>query len=980
MIIRRFILGSFVLLLGAVLLTGQTSASSITEQDLSEATVGDYFVPSPLEPQLSTDGQSMYYAVAPVVYVADPNPAREQIRVPPPLDLAQASESATATFSVSYIPNGGYDLWGQYCYTFPENAKAAFNAAAAVWGNLLKSSVPITIRACWANLGSSSTLGYSGGGTIHRDFTNAPRSHTWYSASLANSLAGYDLDTNNSDMHITYNMNFTWYYGTDGNTPDGQYDLMSVVLHEICHGLNFAGSMQYSDTSGMGSWGKDGYPNIYDTFVKDGSGNLLINTGVYPNPSTALANALRSNNIWFYGSNAMAANGGSLVKMYAPSTWKPGSSYSHLDIDTFGGTVNRLMVYAISSGVSTHDPGPVTKGLLKDLGWGGGTPGAATLISPSGPITTTKPTYTWNVVKDAGFYQLWVNGPSGKVIGGGWYTSAQAHCDTETCWLQPDVALALGSYTWAIQTASSGGLAGAWSTPLYFSLGRTTLYLPSGTISTAQPTYSWSSVEGATHYLLWVNGSSGHVFDTWYDVTDTAKITCASGTCSVTPGKALASDDYTWWILPYGGGYGFLSDPKTFSFGKVTLISPSGPIKNVKPTYTWSSVAGATHYQLYVNGPSGKAAGDWYTASQAHCDTQTCWFQPDVTLAFGNYAWYVQPYSPTGLGAWSSGLGFSLGTVTLTSPSGTIGTGKPTYIWSSVEGASYYQLYVNGPSGKAAGDWYTSTQANCDTQTCSFQPNVVLGYGKYTWYVQPYSPGGLGPWSAGTSFFVNDLTNGVNVGFDTGAEGWVGRTGDWSTTQGYLTAPGVSQKNVTAYFQPAQFSNFYYHAKFYRAGCSYCSNELLVRGNPSTLASTDIWANTYRFNIAVDGYFSVFKYVNGSSTRLCDWTYWPYITGGWNELNVYVQGGNLYFGINGVWLFGVTDNSFSSGYVGLGYYTDTDATGNQMWVDWAQLIPLSSSSLEGDMGMVISPDQLKLNQAAPNGETVGDADRLLAPK
>jgi hypothetical protein len=27
------------------------------------------------------------------------------------------------------------------------------------------------------------------------------------------------------------------------------------------------------------------------------------------------------------------------------------------------------MVYAISAGVSMHDPGPVTRGLLKDLGW-----------------------------------------------------------------------------------------------------------------------------------------------------------------------------------------------------------------------------------------------------------------------------------------------------------------------------------------------------------------------------------------------------------------------------------------------------------------------------------------------------------------------------------------------------------------------------------------------------------------------------------
>ena len=109
----------------------------------------------------------------------------------------------------------------------------------------------ITIQACWADLGSSTTLGYSGGGSLYRDFTGAPRANTWYGASLANALSGSDLEPGVFDMHITYNQNFAWYYGTDGNTPLGQYDLMTVVLHEIAHGLNFSGSMQYS--GGIGS-------------------------------------------------------------------------------------------------------------------------------------------------------------------------------------------------------------------------------------------------------------------------------------------------------------------------------------------------------------------------------------------------------------------------------------------------------------------------------------------------------------------------------------------------------------------------------------------------------------------------------------------------------------------------------------------------------------------------------------------------------
>lgn len=335
-----------------------------------EADASEYFIPAPLEPQLANDGNALHNAMPLVVYLHNPNPYRALVRVPAPAKLLKAVESVTATFSVTYVANGGTDLWGEPCYTFPEDAKTAFNAAAGIWANIIQSSVPITISACWANFGSSSTLGYSGGGPFRRNFPGAVLANTWYAGSLANALAGSDLDPGQFDMHVTYNSNFSWYYGTDGNTPSNQHDLMSVVLHEIAHGLNFAGFMSYSSTTGQGSWGYGtGYPNIYDVFTRDGSGNQLIDTNVYGNPSTALGSALKSNSIWFHGSNAMTANGGQRVKIYAPSTWSEGSSYSHLDYNTFNNTSNQLMVYAISSGESVHDPGTVTKGILKDLGW-----------------------------------------------------------------------------------------------------------------------------------------------------------------------------------------------------------------------------------------------------------------------------------------------------------------------------------------------------------------------------------------------------------------------------------------------------------------------------------------------------------------------------------------------------------------------------------------------------------------------------------
>jgi hypothetical protein len=420
--------------------------------------------------------------------------------------------------------------------------------------------------------------------------------------------------------------------------------------------------------------------------------------------------------------------------------------------------VNKLMVYAISSGVSTHDPGPVTRGLLKDLGWSVGTPpGPTTLISPSGPIDNTKPTtYTWNAVKSSSDYYLWVNGPSGKVFSQ-WYTAAEANCagGAVPCSVTSDTTLAIGNYTWWVLTYNSDGL-GFWSTPLNFSLGKSTLISPSGRIETNKPTYSWSSVKGAAYYYLWVNGPSGKVFSQWYTA---AYANCDNETCWVTADTKLAFGNYTWWILPYSSDYGPWSDPLNFTLGATTLISPLGPIETAKPTYSWGSVKDATHFLLWVNGSSGNVIAQWYEAANANCNELTCWVKPETNLVYGNYNWWIETYSVAGFGPWSDPLNFALGKTTLMSPSGTIDNSKPTYTWSSVKDATHYLLWVNGPSGNVIAQWYTAVNANCNELTCWVKPETTLIYGNYNWWIETYSVTGYGPWSNGMAF--TDTVSGI---------------------------------------------------------------------------------------------------------------------------------------------------------------------------------------------------------------------------
>ncbi len=359
------------------------AAPAVAEEVLQPGALDIALLTPKVPLQLSADGKTMYGGIPPKAVFVDPDPPAIPRRILAPQYLTAEPEALTASFQIDYVPAGGTDFQGKTCAAFPASARTAFNAAANIWANTIRSSVPITIKACWADLGSSFILGYSGGGSVWRDFSGATQANTWYAWSLANALSGIDQDPGkvygDYNMHITYNSLFSWYFGTDGNPSGTQFDFMSVVLHEIAHGLNFAGSMGCSDPASppvVCNWGygvTPAYPNIYDVFMRDGSGTQLIDTSTYPNHSTALDTVLRSDNIWFHGSRAMAENGNQRVKMYAPAIWSGGSSYSHLDDTAFPG---QLMKFAIAAGEVIHDPGAVTNGLLGDLGW------AATVTRP----------------------------------------------------------------------------------------------------------------------------------------------------------------------------------------------------------------------------------------------------------------------------------------------------------------------------------------------------------------------------------------------------------------------------------------------------------------------------------------------------------------------------------------------------------------------------------------------------------------------
>jgi hypothetical protein len=240
-------------------------------------------------------------------------------------------------------------------------------------------------------------LGSAGTTNLFSNFTGAPLLNTWYYAALANKLHGSDLDPAKDEITASFNNGYlNWYLGTDGHPAANQVDFVSVVLHEMGHGLGFLGTMKYA--SGTGSYGVTGftYPSIFDRFMVNGSGQSLVDTTLFTNPSIALGSQMVSNNIYFDSPTVREINSGNKAKLYAPGAWAQGSSLLHLDETTYNGTPNALMTYSIGTGEVQHNPGPIVLAIFKDMGW-------TVALTPNTPTLLTATTFsgsqinlTWN--------------------------------------------------------------------------------------------------------------------------------------------------------------------------------------------------------------------------------------------------------------------------------------------------------------------------------------------------------------------------------------------------------------------------------------------------------------------------------------------------------------------------------------------------------------------------------------------------------
>ncbi len=252
-----------------------------------------------------------------------------------------ASAASTVTVVNQDGPGEGFNdttpvspVGGNSGTTLGEQRLIAFEFAAQAWENFLDSSIEIFIGANFDPLSCSPTsgvVGAAGTTTVHRDFSGAPATNTWYPQALANSLAGSDLDATNPDVGATFNSDIddddpncltgiTWYLGLDGNNGN-DIDLVDVVMHEIGHGIGFSSFVDESTGSRFFN-----RMDIFSTFLEDHSTGQLWGQ---MNNQKRKTSAKDTGDLHWVGTNVVNASGH--VQMYAPNPVEPGSSVSHWD-------------------------------------------------------------------------------------------------------------------------------------------------------------------------------------------------------------------------------------------------------------------------------------------------------------------------------------------------------------------------------------------------------------------------------------------------------------------------------------------------------------------------------------------------------------------------------------------------------------------------------------------------------------------------
>ena len=178
---------------------------------------------------------------------------------------------------------------------------------------------------------------------LHTQCTALPNEYSSIQWSHMNStVLGYTIvnfiGQNPTNYYSVLNSGFDWHDGPCSEKPGHSFDVKTVVLHEVMHGIGFLSTIDQSKTA---------FPIKYDLLLADSGNNKLVDSNIFTGD---------------FGQPVYIDG----VRIYNPVQFDEGTSLSHLD------DMGRTMSGYMSHGHCLQEPDHRSQQVLNQLGYGCG--------------------------------------------------------------------------------------------------------------------------------------------------------------------------------------------------------------------------------------------------------------------------------------------------------------------------------------------------------------------------------------------------------------------------------------------------------------------------------------------------------------------------------------------------------------------------------------------------------------------------------
>lgn len=252
------------------------------------------------------------------------------------------------------------------------------------------------------------------------------------------------------------------------------------------------------------------------------------------------------------------------------------------------------------------------------------------------------------------------------------------------------------------------------------------------------PTLSWSKVNDAVSYELWLGLIGG----------DSNPVISLMTSETAVPSDSLVMGRYRMWVR------GIRQDSTKTDWAIGTFaVTPATTIHDLPfngydttPTISWNAVPGSDGYRVYI---SNTTTGESGLIDTVVTDTS---FTTTTDFSFGRHRIWVTPIGAGGFeGTWSPPRDFNIGPQQVAPIGATLQT-QPQFSWTTISGAATYQIYVVGPGGVLVNEsGLTGT---------TFTPTTTLPNGDFRWWIRGYTADGTsGAWSEPSAFSTGGRTN-----------------------------------------------------------------------------------------------------------------------------------------------------------------------------------------------------------------------------